>query len=84
MLPRNPRLLSHSFGKLCRWDGVRFPANVARTWWTPCHVGVKHVIANKGYTTKYLVVIKSIFSRTKLFMSHIEFYHIFLLRLLFQ
>jgi len=40
MLPRNPRLLSHSFGKLCRRDGVRFPANVARTWWTPSRVGV--------------------------------------------
>jgi len=40
LLSRNPRLLSRSFGKLCRRDGVRFPANVARTWGTPCHVGV--------------------------------------------
>jgi len=40
MLSRNPRLLSRSFGKLCRRDGARLPASVARTWWTPCHVGV--------------------------------------------
>jgi len=28
LLPRNSRLLSRSFGKLCRRKGVRFPANL--------------------------------------------------------